>query len=168
MILLIYISWQIVAITWYIWLWSAVDSFDRWSKVEAMSLVRTTAFALWYHVCSALTFWVSLRLRYLFLKKSWTQSMFVCLRYFYSIPCRHKHILLMLIPRYVTYAWLVLLYMESCCRQKNELSHWCARSTCQLSRTSQPARSFVDCWLRGWRSWFSCINLAYDWGYFST
>ena len=59
-IIFVFVIWQIVANSWLAWLWSKIAAKSMLSKTGDMSLVRTTALALWYPVRPALSFWVVL------------------------------------------------------------------------------------------------------------
>ena len=169
-ILLVFFIWRIVAISWSMWLWSAVAANTRLLSAEAMYLIGIISFALWYHVYSVLIFWVRLRLWYVSTNIIGPNPrFFVCLFLVYSsILLRHWHKSLTLIPHGVPSGWLFLPCMTSFCRPRTGFSHQRVQSNCQLVRMIKSACSFIDCWLWSLRSWSSCRHQEDAQGYHGT
>ena len=123
-----------------------------------MSLVGNTAFALWYTVYPAISFWAGLR-SWHFSAKNFLNPIHVFLFVgFFSITfsnqCRLKMIRLCDTPS----GWLVPPCTTSFRNQRTECINWCTRSICQSESTSKLDRSFTGCWLWGPWSQFYCID----------
>ena len=161
-ILLISIIWRIVGIIWSMWILSMVVANVRLSSAEAMSLVGTTTFTLWYLVFPTLSFWVSLS-KWFLSAKNFFKPIHIHSQNFPPLFA-DWYKFQMLRPRVGPSGWPVPLCTGSCHCRCNGLIHLCVWSNCQSVRTSQLDCSFTYFWLRAMQLWFSCSDWSDAWG----